>query len=84
MSLTHLFFKTGQFTKVLKQKLDHRTSAGVSVANADGCSDNVDGDSSSNVVDVDFIPEAVACSDEVVLIPELMRSMFTVVDLFRC
>ena len=46
-------------------------------ADADGCCDDVDGDSSSNVVDVGFVPEMVAGPGEVMLIPEAMRSVLT-------
>ena len=48
-------------------------------ANAIGCCDDVDGDSSSSVVDVGFFPDAVAHPDEVVLTPVSMRSMFPLV-----
>ena len=47
------------------------------MANAGGCSENVYGDSSSDVVDVGFVPEVVASPDRAMLIPESMRSMFT-------
>jgi hypothetical protein len=46
------------------------------VANADGCSDNVYGDSSSNVVDVGFVREVVVGPDGAMLIPGSMSSKF--------
>ena len=45
---------------------------------ADGCCDDVDGDSSSNMVDVGFVPGVVVAGpDGVVLIQESMWLMFT-------